>query len=79
MEPTSGASLWELVPLLFLSILVAPLAYLLAKQKGRNVVAWTILGLIPMVNFMLVWYFVGATNLRLEKKVDELLEALKKG
>lgn len=32
-----------------------------------------------MVNFMLVWYFVGATNLRLEKKVDELLEALKKG
>lgn len=48
--------------------------HLLAKDKGRNVSLWTVLGLIPLVNFICMFFFVGASNLRLEKKLDALLE-----
>ncbi|MBB5205110.1 hypothetical protein HNQ51_002429 [Inhella inkyongensis] len=48
-------------------------SHLLAKDKGRNVSLWTILGLIPLVNYFCILYFMGASNLRLEKKVDYLL------
>ena len=68
------------LPLLLMSIFIAIGSYLLAKDKGRNVPLWTVLGAIPMVNFVCVWYFVGAANLRLERKIDDLaasIEALK--
>jgi hypothetical protein len=50
-------------------------AYLLAKEKGRNVAVWTLLGLIPFLNLGFIWFFVGAANLRLERKIDALLKA----
>jgi hypothetical protein len=31
-----------------------------------------------VVNFVCVWYFVGAANLRLEAKLDRILSALEK-
>lgn len=77
MEQDPGSGWGALIVPLLLTLLIAVLANVLARQKGRNEVAWTILGAIPIVNFMLVWYFVGATNLRLERKVDDLVEALK--
>jgi len=67
------------VPLLLLSAVLGVSAHLLAKDKGRNVVLWTVLGVIPIVNMVCAWYFVGASNLRLERKIDKLLEALEKG
>jgi hypothetical protein len=63
---------------LLISILFAVVAHFLAKDKGRNVALWTVLGMIPIVNFLCVWYFVGASNLRVEKKIDSLIEALQK-
>lgn len=63
-----------LIPFLIISAVVAVVARLLAKEKGRNVVLWTVLGAIPMVNFFCMWFFIGATNLRLERKIDELLK-----
>lgn len=66
------------VPLLLLSIGAGLVAYLLAKEKGRNVPLWTVLGLIPVVNFAAMWFFVGATNLRVEQKLDELLGRIPK-
>ena len=62
----------QLIPMLLLSLMVVPVAYKLAKEKGRNVVLWTILGAIPIVNFIFLWFFIGAANLRLERKIDEL-------
>ena len=47
-------------------------AHMLAKEKGRNVTLWTVLGLIPVVNIFCMWFFVGAANLRLKKKIDQL-------
>lgn len=58
-------------------ILLAVIAHVLAKQKGRNVVLWTILGLIPGINMICMYYFIGATNLKLEQKIDKLLKAQK--
>jgi hypothetical protein len=47
----------------------------LAKDKGRNVRKWTIWGFVPFVNLLLVPYFMGAANLRAERKLDALLQA----
>lgn len=68
----------QFVPLLFLSAWIGVLAYYLARDKGRNITKWTILGFIPMVNFLCIWYFVGSANLRLERKVDEVLEVMRR-
>lgn len=62
-----------LVMFAIISIPIAVTAYKLAKEKGRNVTLWTILGCLPLVNFSCLQFFVGATNLRLEKKIDDLL------
>jgi uncharacterized membrane protein (GlpM family) len=67
----------RLIPLALMSVASAIVAYHLAKDKGRNVVLWTILGIIPFINFLFILYFVGASNLRMEKKIDSLMEALK--
>ena len=71
-------ALVQLVPFLLLSVIIAVYANILAREKGRNVTKWTILGLIPGVNLFCMWFFVGAANLRLERKVDELLEATRR-
>ena len=76
MQDSSAASLFSLLPLLLMSVVIAVSAYLLAQDKGRNVTKWTILGAIPIVNLFCIWFFVGAANLRLERKVDELLSRL---
>lgn len=73
MENNPPSLLAAFLPLIFISVLMAVSAYLLAKEKGRNVALWTILALIPVVNFACIWFFIGATNLKLERKIDALL------
>lgn len=65
---------FQFAPFLVLSATLGVVAFLLAKEKGRNVVLWTVLGIVPGVNFFCIWFFVGAANLRLERKIDQLLE-----
>jgi hypothetical protein len=74
MQPTPANGFLAFVPLLIISVLIAIPAHLLAKDKGRNVPLWTILGLIPLVNYVCMFFFIGASNLRLEKKIDALLD-----
>ncbi len=64
----------QLIPFLFFSLWIGLLARLLARDKGRNVNKWTILGLIPVVNLFCISFFIGAADLRVERKLDELLE-----
>ncbi|WP_372642461.1 hypothetical protein [Ancylomarina sp.] len=45
---------------------------------GKNVVLWTVLACIPLVNIVSIIYIVGATNSRLEAKIDRLLKELDK-
>ena len=73
-ETTAQADpLLSLLPLLIMSLVFGFVANMLAKEKGRNVVKWTILGFIPIVNYFCIFFFVGAANLRLEDKIDQLL------
>lgn len=74
----SGSSIFiSFMPLMLMSLLMAIAAHLLAKEKGRNVTKWTILALIPVVNIVCIWFFIGASNLKLEKKIDDLSLLLK--
>ena len=69
----SGPSIFvSFLPLILMSLLMAISAHFLAKEKGRNVTKWTILALIPVVNFACIWFFIGASNLKLERKIDDL-------
>lgn len=72
-----GSTFLTFLPLILMSLLMAISAHLLAKEKGRNVTKWTILALIPVVNFACIWFFIGASNLKLEKKIDDLTLLLK--
>jgi len=64
------------IPLLFICCAIGYLANLLAKEKGRNVGLWTVLGLVPLVNFCCMFYFAGASNRLVEAKLNEILEHL---
>lgn len=61
------------IPFLIFSLGIAITGFLLAREKGRNVAVWTIVGLIPLINFVALWFFIGATNLNTERKLDQLL------
>jgi hypothetical protein len=74
-----GGHMAPFIPLLLVSVTCGVVAHLLAKEKGRHVLAWTILGLIPIVNIFCLSYFVGAANRRLEEKIDKLLSTLIQG
>lgn len=62
-----------LIPFLFLDVEIAIVARRLAKEKGRNVMLWTVLGAIPIVNYVCICFFIGAANFRLARKIDGLL------
>ena len=76
MENNAPSIFVTFLPLIFMSLLMAVSAHLLAKDKGRNVLLWTVLALIPIVNFACIWYFIGASNLKLERKLDMLMNQL---
>jgi hypothetical protein len=76
MQNNSPNMFFTFLPLIFMSLLMAIPAHLLAKEKGRNVALWTILALIPVVNFPCIWFFIGASNLKLERKIDDLIRQM---
>jgi hypothetical protein len=63
----------QFIPLIVVSLPIGFLANRLAKEKGRNVTLWTVLGFLPVLNFMMIWYFAGAKDKALEAKIDRLL------
>ncbi len=70
-----------MISFLPLVIIMVPLIFVVRKlaiEKGKNVVLWTILACIPIVNFIILWYIVGTPNKRLEDKLDKILEYLDK-
>ena len=73
MESQSAAAFMSFIPMVVATIFIGLTAHYLAKEKGRNVTSWTILGCIPIINFFFIWFFVGAANLKLERKIDRLL------
>lgn len=74
MSPAVESMFLTFLPMAVLTLSLGPVAFLLAREKGRNVVLWTILGFIPILNYFFLAFFMGAANLRLESKIDRLLE-----
>jgi hypothetical protein len=48
----------------------------MAKDKGRNVGWWTVLGLIPGLNLLFLLFLIAATNLRLEGQLERIIALL---
>ena len=72
----TATKLLQVIMPLFLIIVPAGLSYFLAKDKGRNIGLWTALGLIPFLNLVFLLFFLSATNLRLEAKLDRIITSL---
>jgi hypothetical protein len=76
MEGQQVGTLELLSPLIVMTVPIAIVANLLAKEKGRNTVAWVVLALIPFINIWSILYFVGASNFRTENKLDLIMSKL---
>jgi hypothetical protein len=66
----------QFVPLLLLGIGFAFMNFNLAKSKGYSVALFTILAFIPLVNFFLTTYLVGAPDRILRAQIESLLRSL---
>ncbi len=66
----------QFLPLALISILLMFVCRSLAKEKGKNITLWTILGLIPAVNLYSLVYLLGAPSKVLEGKMDRILNLL---
>lgn len=75
---TAGAGFGALIPLIIMMIPIILICYRLAKDKGKNVVKYTILSFIPLVNYFILAYLVGTPNLILDRKLDRILSLLEK-
>ncbi|KKB64426.1 hypothetical protein WM40_05785 [Robbsia andropogonis] len=71
--PMTPETLSSLISLLITSLAFAVVGGFIARDKGRHVTVWTIVCVIPLVNFFCILYLVAASNLRLEQKLDALL------
>jgi hypothetical protein len=66
----------QFLPLALISILLMFICRSIAKEKGKDITLWTILGLIPAVNFYSLLYLLGAPSKILEGKMDRILNLL---
>lgn len=76
MESTA-AGFTGFIPLLIMTLPLIFICRSLAKEKGKNVAAYTILGIVPLVNYFILLYLVGATNKIMERKIDKVLSIIK--
>lgn len=65
----------SLIPYLFVCLTLGIAGYFLAKDKGRPAGRWAVFCLIPGINAACIFFLVGATNLRIERKLDAILNA----
>lgn len=75
MQPSSDFNPMSLVSLIITSLAFGLVGYFLARDKGRNVLVWTIVTIIPLLNVFCLAFLVGASNLRMERKLDAILHA----
>ena len=67
----------QFLPLIIISIPIMFICRSLAKEKGKDVTLWTILGLIPGINIYSLLYLFGASSTILERKIDNILAQMK--
>lgn len=73
-----GGGFSAFIPLILMTVPMIFICRRLAKDKGKDVSKYTILGCIPLLNFYILAYLVGTPNLILDKKLDQILSILEK-
>ena len=71
-------ALQQFLPLIIITLPIVFICNSLAKEKGKNVMLWTILGIIPGVNYYSLLYLASASNNFTDKKIDKILVILQK-
>jgi hypothetical protein len=66
----------QFLPIIIISIPIMFICRSIAKEKGKDVTLWTILGLIPGINIYSLIYLFGASSTILERKIDRILNLL---
>jgi hypothetical protein len=66
----------SLLPLIIIMIPMIFVIRILAKEKGKDVVLWTVLACIPVVNFIILPYIIGTPSKIIEDKIDKVIETL---
>jgi hypothetical protein len=75
MQPTPETNVFmSLIPLVIMGLALGIVGHFLAKDKGRPVLRWTVLCVIPFINIFCLMYLIGSTNLRIEAKLDAILK-----
>jgi hypothetical protein len=67
----------QFLPIIIISIPIMFICRSIAKEKGKDVTLWTILGLIPVINIYSLLYLFGASSTILEGKIDKILAQMK--
>ena len=73
---SNGPGFAAFIPLLVMTLPLIFICHRLAKDKGKNVALYTILGIIPLVNYYILFYLVGTTNKAMEEKIDKVLSII---
>ena len=69
---SGGEDFAALLPLIIISIPFAIGNYFLAGRLGRNKIFWVVLTLIPVVNFIFVYYVVYVVVFHILDKLETL-------
>jgi hypothetical protein len=67
----------QVLPLIIISIPIMFISRSIAREKGKDVTLWTIIGLVSVINFYSLFYLFGASSTTLERKIDKILVQMK--
>ncbi len=74
MEQQAGFA--SFIPLIIFTLPIVIFNGFLAKRKGRSIVKYCILSLIPLVGFYLGLYLASLTDKSISEKIDRILSIL---
>jgi ABC-type polysaccharide/polyol phosphate export permease len=75
--PNVPPPLWmSFVPLVIITLPFLVTMFFLARRKGRSVVAYLLLGIIPIVNMIAAVWLASQTDASVRAELDELKRRL---
>ncbi|MGE4519205.1 MAG: hypothetical protein AB7E04_06845 [Desulfobacteraceae bacterium] len=76
MSTNFASAIGAFIPLLIIHIPFIFICRKLAQDKGKNSLKYTLLGCIPLINYLAFLYLVGTPNNILNDKIDQILNKL---
>ncbi|MBT5945265.1 MAG: hypothetical protein HOK98_02460 [Rhodospirillaceae bacterium] len=79
MEPHAGDVFVSFFPFLIIFVGLAIGNYFIAGRMGRNKILWVVLTLIPIVNFVFMYYVIYAVILYVLDKLNAVTDRASQG